>query len=67
MASTSTSPGHDQSEHCHECERTTVHEVDIEIRAESDDPRNAAFSREPYRVTTCAQCGAQQALRMNDA
>jgi hypothetical protein len=67
MASTSTSPGHDHSEHCYDCDRETVHEVAIEIRAESDDPRNAAFSREPYRVATCTSCGTEQAMRMNDA
>lgn len=67
MASTSTSPGHDQSERCDDCDRETVHDVAIEIRAESEDPRNAAFSREPYRVTTCTRCGAEQSRRMNDA
>ena len=66
MASTSRSPGHDHTEHCDDCDAETHHDVAIDIRAESDDPTNAEFSREPYRVTTCNRCGAESARRMND-
>lgn len=67
MASTSTSPGFDGSERCETCERETIHEVEIEIRAESEDPQNTAFSWEPYRVTTCEQCGTERSRRMSGA
>jgi hypothetical protein len=57
----------DPSETCHSCGRETPHAVSIEIRTESDKPRNREYSREPYRVSTCRLCGEQTALRMNDA
>ncbi len=40
-------------ESCSDCGRNTVHEVEIEIRTENEHSDNAAFSREPYRVSTC--------------
>jgi hypothetical protein len=67
MASTSRSSRHDESAYCTDCDSETHHEVGLEIRAESDDPQNARFSREPYRVRTCVHCGAERAKRMNDA
>jgi hypothetical protein len=54
-------------EECHDCERETSHSVSIEIRTESKKRKNAAFSREPYRVSTCRACGTERALRMNNA
>jgi hypothetical protein len=55
------------TETCPACERETAHSVRIEIRTESDKHENAAFSREPYRVATCRVCGAEEAIRMNNA
>lgn len=54
-------------ESCPGCGRDTVHEVRVEIRTESDKEENAAFSREPYRVATCSDCGTERATRMNNA
>ncbi|WP_458207850.1 DUF7835 family putative zinc beta-ribbon protein [Haladaptatus sp. NG-SE-30] len=54
-------------ETCDTCGIDTPHQVDIEIRTESDESKNAEFSREPYRVTTCERCGETTASRMNNA
>jgi hypothetical protein len=54
-------------EHCTRCDRETSHAVRIEIRTESSSEENAAFSREPYRVSECSDCGWTTALRMNNA
>jgi hypothetical protein len=56
----------DVEEACDNCPGTTPHEVQIEIRTESDKDRNAEFSREPYRVTKCLECGQTTNQRMND-
>lgn len=53
-------------EPCPVCDRETVHEVQIEIRTENELSDNAAFSREPYRVSTCKGCGERTAVRMNN-
>jgi formate dehydrogenase assembly factor FdhD len=52
---------------CQDCQDETPHSVSIELRVESDDPENAAFSREPYRVSTCSVCGTESILRLNNA
>lgn len=52
---------------CDECAAETPHEVAIELRSESPDPKNAGCSREPYRVATCRHCGDETILRMNNA
>jgi hypothetical protein len=57
----------DELEPCESCGRETPHEVRIEIRTESIERENAEFSREPYRVATCVDCGTESAIRMNDA
>lgn len=54
-------------EGCRDCGAQTPHAVSVEIRTESDDEENAAFSREPYRITVCRVCGGETALRMNNA
>jgi ribosomal protein L37E len=54
-------------ERCEQCGRETAHAVSIELRTESTDGQNAAFSREPYRVTECRRCGTTASRRMNDA
>ena len=45
------------TEPCTECGQET----------ESSKRENAEYSREPYRVATCIQCGVTSAQRMNDA
>lgn len=55
------------TEECTDCGRPTAHEVAIEIRTESGKGTNAEFSREPYRVTECVECGATTSQRMNNA
>lgn len=55
------------TEACPACDGETPHRVRIEIRTESRNPENAAFSREPYRVATCQFCGGESVLRMNNA
>ena len=42
---------------CGVCGEETQHRVRLELHAESDEPAAAAFSREPYRITTCRRCG----------
>ncbi|WP_435157636.1 hypothetical protein [Haladaptatus sp. DFWS20] len=56
----------DRTEECSACRRRTQHQVSIEVRAESEG-KNAAFSREPYRVTECLVCGETTNTRMNNA
>ena len=53
-------------EQCEHCEAKTTHHVSVTIITESDDETNAEFSREPYRITECIQCGAESRQRMND-
>ena len=55
------------TEPCEECGRETLHRVQVELRTESSKPENAEYSREPYRVATCLDCGVTSARRMNDA
>ena len=64
---TETSPVADRTEECDSCERTTPHEVRVEILTESPAEENAEFSREPYRVSECRICGATETRRMNNA
>ena len=54
-------------EKCGQCDGETLHEVRVEIRTESEKEENAEFSREPYRVVTCTECGQETATRMNNA
>lgn len=55
------------TEPCTPCGAETPHTVWIEIRTESRRRQNAAYSREPYRVTTCRSCGHTEDQRMNNA
>ncbi|MFQ3318067.1 MAG: hypothetical protein ACI8UR_001947 [Natronomonas sp.] len=57
----------EMAEECTECSRETPHEVSIQLRTESRKEENAEFSREPYRVSTCRVCGAEETIRMNNA
>lgn len=57
----------DFTETCDGCERNTPHTVSIQLRTESKKRENAQFSREPYRISECMVCGAETALRMNNA
>ncbi|MFC7019455.1 MULTISPECIES: hypothetical protein [Haloarcula] len=64
-----TKQGVDHEEGCTACESETPHAVSVEILTESPDTEsaNAAFSREPYRVSTCLVCGTTEITRMNNA
>ncbi|WP_227380037.1 DUF7835 family putative zinc beta-ribbon protein [Haladaptatus halobius] len=53
-------------EQCDNCAAMTPHQVMIELITESEESQNAAFSREPYRITECQQCAATSKQRMND-
>ncbi|MFB6116876.1 hypothetical protein [Halosegnis sp.] len=55
------------SEECPACETTTIHDVSVQILTESTDAENAAYSREPYRVSVCRACGREERVRMNNA
>jgi hypothetical protein len=55
------------TETCEACGRETIHEVSIELQAESRTGKNVAYSREPYRVSTCRICGSERSIRMNNA
>lgn len=65
MAATPTEA--DTAERCTDCGRETPHDVNVEIKTESDKAENAAFSREPYRVSECRICGSTTTIRMNNA
>lgn len=54
-------------ETCSACREPRVHRVRVEIRTESECEENAQFSREPYRVATCRNCGTESVTRMNNA
>lgn len=54
------------TEHCEPCGAETVHEVGLKIVTESSKTEGAEFSREPYRVTECLECGTRIRTRMND-
>jgi hypothetical protein len=56
-----------RTERCGACGRETPHAVRIEILTESDDPNAPGYSREPYRVATCRECGRTTRRRMNGA
>ena len=62
-----TNDGPDMSEKCTNCGRETPHAVRVRIQTESTKSENAAFSREPYRVSECRICGATTQTRMNNA
>ena len=62
-----TSPHSGVVEFCDRCDAETQHAVQIELRSESKTGKNVAFSREPYRVSECGDCGDVTAIRMNDA
>jgi hypothetical protein len=55
------------TEACETCGRETPHDVSIDLRIESRTGENVAYSREPYRVSTCRICGAERSIRMNNA
>ncbi|MXR50498.1 hypothetical protein GRX03_02605 [Halovenus sp. WSH3] len=57
----------DITEECPRCEQQTPHEVSVEILTESGKQQNAEYSREPYRVSTCSECGTTTKRRMNNA
>lgn len=64
-----TTPTHDEgiSEECSACSATTTHDVSVQILTESTESKNAAYSREPYRVSVCQACGHEERVRMNNA
>ncbi|GAB3683654.1 hypothetical protein GCM10028857_11520 [Salinarchaeum chitinilyticum] len=55
------------TEYCETCESDTLHQVSVQILAESRNPENVEFSREPYRVAECQRCGERDSQRMNNA
>ncbi|MFC7046863.1 hypothetical protein ACFQH6_16940 [Halobacteriaceae archaeon GCM10025711] len=67
--SASDSPAHlnETFEMCDSCGRDTRHQVSVELRTESTKAKNARFSREPYRITQCQECGSSRSQRMNNA
>ena len=67
MATTTATNDESIAEECPECESTTAHDVSVQILTESADSENAAYSREPYRVSVCQTCGTEERIRMNNA
>lgn len=57
----------DFAEFCDECADRTPHEVSIELRVENEHADQPLLSREPYRVSTCSECGRTTSTRMNNA
>jgi hypothetical protein len=66
MATTDASIG-DMTEECLSCDRQTPHSVSVEILTESTKDENTEYSREPYRVSECIECGETTTRRMNNA
>lgn len=66
MASTHSTPNQ-TDEYCSSCETERSHRISIDLVTESDNSENASFSREPYRIATCMNCGTESRTRMNDA
>lgn len=60
-------PSDGMTEPCEQCGDETLHDVAVELRTENAETENARFSREPYRVSECRDCGATRTRRMNDA
>ncbi|RDI72504.1 DUF7835 family putative zinc beta-ribbon protein [Halopelagius longus] len=56
-----------RTEPCDHCGRETPHRVRVELRTENGDSERAVYSREPYRISVCATCGAEEVTRMNNA
>ncbi|WP_440988837.1 DUF7835 family putative zinc beta-ribbon protein [Haloarchaeobius baliensis] len=56
-----------RTEHCDSCGTDTIHQVSVQLVTESTKKENSQFSREPYRVTECQQCGTRESQRMNNA
>nr|WP_227777741.1 hypothetical protein [Haladaptatus pallidirubidus] len=54
-------------EQCEDCAAKTTHKVSVDIITESDKEKNVSYSREPYRITKCTQCGSETQQRMNNA
>ncbi|WP_458190643.1 DUF7835 family putative zinc beta-ribbon protein [Haladaptatus sp. NG-WS-4] len=54
------------TEQCENCGEKTPHHASVELITESDKDENAAFSREPYRITECSQCGTESRQRVNN-
>ena len=55
------------TESCRSCGTKTLHEVEVTLVTESSKEENSQFSREPYRLSTCVECGAETKQRMNNA
>jgi hypothetical protein len=55
------------TERCADCDADTPHDVSIQLKTESVTGENAEFSREPYRVAECCECGHRTTQRMNNA
>lgn len=56
-------------EECPSCGRETDHEVGVELRREAPEgveERRRDYSKEPYRVAECQECGNREVERMND-
>lgn len=66
MATTETTPSGTE-EYCPTCDGRRQHHVHISLVTESTRTENASFSREPYRVAECLDCGTETQTRMNDA
>jgi len=66
MATTDEAIG-DMTEECERCEHRTPHTVSVEILTESTKDQNSEYSREPYRVSECLECGETTSRRMNNA
>ncbi|WP_458189652.1 DUF7835 family putative zinc beta-ribbon protein [Haladaptatus sp. NG-WS-4] len=63
---TTQSAFNETTEQCDNCAKQTHHRVSVELITESEKEKNAAFSREPYRITECTQCGTESHQRVNN-
>ncbi|UHH24708.1 DUF7835 family putative zinc beta-ribbon protein [Halobacterium noricense] len=55
-----------RTESCENCRGKTPHSVTIDLRVESTPEADAAFARQPYRVSACRECGTESVRAMDE-
>ncbi len=59
--------GDGRTELCENCSRETPHTVTVELCVESTPDGDAPFARQPYRVSSCRECGAESTQPIDEA
>lgn len=56
-----------RTESCGNCCRETPHTVTVELCVESTSDGESPFARQPYRVPSCRECGAESTQPIDEA